>query len=315
MRKVSTLCIALIVLSSSVYAVEKAVIPRDRAKGTRAVNASGCCQQGSCRTCASSGCTVCPTGPTGPTGPIGPTGPGVGATGATGPAGATGFTGATGATGPSGAVGFTGSVGSTGPAGATGFTGATGPSGAAGFTGPVGSTGPGGATGFTGATGPCCESTDFAGFYLKESGSILTLSVSIGFTIGEAILFNDPPAAPVAGDSAGVTYSAGVFTFNNAGRYVINYGVRPTLIVTALSTPAFALILNPLTVPQIIEGTELGVDVVSISSWQTGSTILNLAAGDEISFNIIAGGILSASVNIGSPLTDGNVAFITIHKI
>lgn len=301
------------VLSSSVYAVGKTVLPRDKAKGTRAVNASGCCQQGSCRTCASSGCTVCPTGPTGPTGPIGPTGPGVGATGATGPAGATGFTGATGSTG---AAGFTGPVGSTGPAGSTGFTGAIG------FTGPTGPTGPGGFTGSVGPTGPTGPagatggvSTDYAAFYLRQ-GNILNVTLvvlgGLNGPIGDKIKFEDPPAAPVSGDSAGVTYSNGVFTFANAGRYVINYGVRPTAVVSVLGTPALALVLNG---TQIIEGTELGVDVASLLSWLTGSTILDVAANDTVSFNLVDAGLVAATVSLGAPFTDGNVAFITIHKI
>lgn len=155
-------------------------------------------------------------GPVGPQGPQGPAGP-VGATGAQGPQGIpgpvgpqgpiglTGATGATGATGPQGPIGLTGPAGPQGPVGPTGPQG---PQGEQGIQGPIGPQGP---VGPEGPQGPAGTVASYGGFYTTVAQTV---------TAGSFPLTETQEVSNMSLDT-----TTGVVTLENAGTYVVSYGV------------------------------------------------------------------------------------------
>ncbi len=280
-----------------------------------------CCTPGPTGPTGPTGPAGGPTGATGPTGPTGPTGaPGTnGAMGPTGPTGATGAagtngamgptgpTGATGAngvagpigpTGPTGAAGAAGPTGATGPTGAngvTGPTGATGATGANGIAGPIGPTGPTGATGATGPTGP--ESEGLAAYGGKYNTTPQTLNLTLGGTTVVPL----PEAMPLSD----VTYTpANSITVAETGIYEINYS--STLSAALGTAVTLAVRSNGTIIPSTAISRVLSVGVGSLYS---GSTIINLTAGDVIDM------ALSALLAVGITLGNGVSATLTVKKL
>ena len=159
-------------------------------------------------------------------GPVGPQGP----IGLTGPQGPIGPTGATGATGPQGPIGLTGA---TGPQGPQGIQGETGPQGPIGLTGPAGPTGPQGPQGEVGPTGPQGPAgpagtiASYGSFYTDTTQTVTNDSFTLTTTLSSSNMTVDT--------------TTGVVTLNNAGTYLVEYGVYST---DAAATDTVSIFLN-----------------------------------------------------------------------
>lgn len=219
-----------------------------------------------------------PQGPVGPQGPIGLTGPAgpQGPAGATGAQGPQGIPGATGPQGPQGPIGLTGPAGSQGPQGIqgeigpvglqgpAGATGATGPQGPA---GPQGETGPQGPVGPQGPAGPAGTVASFGGFYTTETQVVENSSFPLTATQDVSNMTLDE--------------TTGIVTLENAGTYVVSYGVYATTGST--DTDTVQLFLNGVAVP----GTERSlqddtmVDATAIVTVDSATSTLNIEITSE----------------------------------
>ena len=196
--------------------------------------------------------------------------------------------GPTGPTGPTGATGANGMNGAMGPTGPTGPTGATGANGAVGATGPTGPTGP------KGATGPCKK--DFEAY----GGKYNTAPKTLNLTLGGTTIIPLPEAMPLSN----VTYNANSITVSTAGVYEINYS--SALSAALGTTVTLAVRRNGTNIPSTAISRPLSAGVGSLYS---GSTIVNLSAGDVIDM------ALSALLAVGITLGSGVSAALTVKKL
>ena len=218
---------------------------------------------------------VGPQGPIGLTGPAGPQGP-TGATGAQGPQGIPGPTGATGATGPQGPIGLTGATGPTGPQGPQGIQGEIGPVGPQGPQGEVGPQGPAGTT----------TAASFGSFYTDATQTVTNDSFPLTTTLSSSNMTLDT--------------TTGVVTLNNAGTYLVEYGVYST---DAAATDTVSIFLNGTEVA----GTQRTLENNTITS---GSAIITVpTATSTLNIQINSAG----AVTFDDP--NGVEGYLTITQI
>lgn len=173
--------------------------------------------------------------------------------------------------------------------------GPTGPTGPQGLIGPTGPTGPASTiAGPTGPTGPANGLNSYGG---KYSNTSQTINLGIGT--------QTPIGLPTAMPNLNVTYTpTNSITVQQAGVYEINYFSNVSVAVG--TTLTLAIRVNGTNIPSTVLSRTLSVGVSSIYS---GSTIINLAAGDVIDMT------LSALLAVGVTLGSGVNATLTVKKL
>lgn len=182
--------------------------------------------------------------------------------GPVGPQGPRGFTGPQGPAGPQGPVGLTGPAGPIGPQGPQGEVGPQGPQGEVGPVGPAGPQGEVGPQGPVGPEGPAGTVASFGSFYTTDTQVV---------TNGSFPLTSTQTVSNMSLDT-----TTGVVTLENAGTYVVSYGVYATTGST--DTDTVQIFLNG----TAVAGTERSlqddtmVDSIAIITVDSATSTLNI---------------------------------------